>query len=87
MLGRLLIYSHLQERKHSFYFREQIHSTLSGDCKYKPWVTEEPDLIKVELDGTEDFLIVACDGFWERATEDIVASLLYEYVGSGMSKY
>lgn len=42
----------------------------------------EPEIKKIELDGTEDFLVVACDGLWERATEDIVASLLYEYVSS-----
>lgn len=55
---------------------------VAGDAKYKPFVSGEPEIKKIELDGTEDFLIVACDGFWERATEDIVASLLYEYVSS-----
>ena len=60
---------------------------ISGDAMYRPWVSGDPDVKKIELDGTEDFLVVACDGLWEKATEDIVASLLYEYVSSKQCKY
>lgn len=60
---------------------------FSGDEKYKPFVSEIPDIKRIDLDGSEDFLIIACDGFWERATEDIAAALLYEYVCSKHCEY
>ncbi|KAJ8680105.1 hypothetical protein QAD02_015892, partial [Eretmocerus hayati] len=53
-----------------------------GDAKYKPFVMAEPEIVKIELDGTEDFLIMACDGFWDKADAGVAASLLYEYIGS-----
>lgn len=33
-----------------------------GDPDYKPYVTAEPDVIDLELDGSEDFLLMASDG-------------------------
>lgn len=36
-----------------------------GDPDYKPYVTAEPDVVEVELNGTEDFLIMASDGLFD----------------------
>lgn len=62
-------------------------SAFTGDEKYKPFITEEPEIKVVELEGNEDFLIIACDGFWEKVNEDIAAALLYEFVRSNSCKY
>ncbi|XP_058800056.1 205 kDa microtubule-associated protein-like [Phymastichus coffea] len=58
-----------------------------GDSSFKPYVTEEPQITQVQLDGTEDFLIIACDGLWEKVSEETVTSLLYEYVSCNQSHY
>ncbi|KAF7988767.1 hypothetical protein HCN44_007077 [Aphidius gifuensis] len=53
-------------------------SRAIGDIQYKPYVTSDPDIVCVDLDGTEDFLIVACDGLWDVLDEDTAAGVVYE---------
>lgn len=50
----------------------------TGDAKYKPYVTARPDIAEVDLDGDEDFVVVACDGLWDVVSEDIVALSVYK---------
>ncbi|GBP96089.1 Probable protein phosphatase 2C 14 [Eumeta japonica] len=61
--------------------RFSIHAKLvsdnSGDAKYKPYVTARPEIASVELDGDEDFVVVACDGLWDFVSEDQVALSVY----------
>ncbi|KAM3963010.1 LOW QUALITY PROTEIN: uncharacterized protein ACR2FA_002772 [Aphomia sociella] len=52
-------------------------SRAIGDAQYKPYVTARPDLASVDLDGDEDFVVVACDGLWDFVSEDIVALAVY----------
>ena len=54
-----------------------------GDLGYKPAVTGEPDIITLELDGTEDFLVLACDGVWDVLDEDTLAEVLRTHIRSG----
>jgi serine/threonine protein phosphatase PrpC len=41
-------------------------------------VTAEPDIEEITLDGTEDFLILACDGLWDFVTEQQATSAVYK---------
>jgi len=41
-----------------------------GDPDYKPYVTAEPDVIEIELTGSEDFLILASDGLWDSLSPE-----------------
>ena len=36
----------------------------TGDVENKPAVTSEPDIVSIELDRTEDYIVLACDGIW-----------------------
>lgn len=48
-----------------------------GDAELKPFITSEPEIVSFELDGDEDFLIMASDGLWDHVTEDAAASEVY----------
>ncbi|XP_035230190.1 uncharacterized protein LOC118202143 [Stegodyphus dumicola] len=48
-----------------------------GDPDHKPFISNEPDVYALNLDGSEDFLILACDGLWDGISPDDVASALY----------
>ncbi|CAH2073462.1 unnamed protein product, partial [Iphiclides podalirius] len=52
-------------------------SRAIGDAKYKPYVTAMPEIAEVELDGEEDYVVVACDGLWDFLSEDEVALSIY----------
>jgi serine/threonine protein phosphatase PrpC len=43
-------------------------------------VTSEPDVTAVPLDGTEDFLVLACDGLWDFVTEEEAVMAVYEQI-------
>ncbi|XP_022252832.1 uncharacterized protein LOC106468763 isoform X2 [Limulus polyphemus] len=63
----------------------RVNGTLAvsralGDPEHKPCVSCEPDVITVNLDGTEDFLVLACDGLWDRMTPSDVIKFVYHYV-------
>ncbi|XP_059610474.1 serine-rich adhesin for platelets-like [Phlebotomus argentipes] len=48
-----------------------------GDVDYKPYVTSEPEIMSIPLDGDEDFLIMASDGLWDHVKEDDAAIAVY----------
>ena len=51
--------------------------SLLGDGDYKPYVSCDPDVTTVEMDGSEDFAVVACDGLWDTVTpEDAARTVL-----------
>lgn len=49
-----------------------------GDGDYKPYVSSEPDVTTVELNGTEDFLVIGCDGLWDTVTPQEAADSVYQ---------
>ncbi|CAG9585185.1 unnamed protein product [Danaus chrysippus] len=49
-----------------------------SNAQYKPYVTAQPEIVVVELDGDEDFVVVACDGLWDVVSEDAVAISVYD---------
>lgn len=57
-----------------------------GDAQYKPYVTAKPEHATVDLDGDEDFVVVACDGLWDFVSEDDVALSVYRQIGADPGK-
>lgn len=53
-------------------------SLVAGDPEYKPYVTAEPDVTAVPLNGAEDFLVLACDGLWDFVTEQEAIEAVYQ---------
>uniref|UniRef100_A0A336LHH8 CSON011492 protein n=1 Tax=Culicoides sonorensis TaxID=179676 RepID=A0A336LHH8_CULSO len=64
-------------------FRVQGQLSVSraiGPATYKPFVSSDPDICCIELDGEEDFLILGCDGLWDNLSEDEIAITVYRQV-------
>ncbi|XP_011863242.1 PREDICTED: uncharacterized protein LOC105559506 [Vollenhovia emeryi] len=55
-------------------------SRAIGDVPYKPYISGEPEVRCVPLDGTEDFLIIACDGLWDYVDQRTAALRVYRQV-------
>ncbi|EFX85505.1 hypothetical protein DAPPUDRAFT_127609 [Daphnia pulex] len=55
-------------------------SRAIGDAGYKPYVTAEPDMVAMTLDGQEDFLIIGCDGLWDTIGVDESAFIVLQYL-------
>eukprot|EP00041_Stephanoeca_diplocostata_P018203 m.379458 g.379458 ORF g.379458 m.379458 type:complete len:257 (-) comp20953_c0_seq5:3472-4242(-) len=53
-----------------------------GDKKLKEWVIGDPDVKEFDLDGTEEYLILACDGLWDVMDEDTVHTFITEWRAS-----
>lgn len=52
-------------------------SRAIGDYGLKDVVIGEPDISCLQLNGNEDFLILACDGLWDYVGEDEAATKVY----------
>lgn len=61
-----------------FFFRFLF--CMAGDASYKPYVTAEPDMVAITLDGQEDFLIIGCDGLWDTIGVDESAFIVLQYL-------
>lgn len=42
-----------------------------GDIDHQPFVTCDPEVIEIDLDGSEDYMILGCDGLWEHSDLNI----------------
>ncbi|CAN9501171.1 unnamed protein product [Ophioblennius macclurei] len=60
-------------------------SRAIGDSEYKPYICGDADHNIFPLDGSEDYLILACDGFWDTVSPDeavrVVSDHLQENAG------
>merc|ERR1719319_2071368 len=55
-------------------------SRAIGDKEYKPLVSSEPDVTTVEVDGSEDFIILACDGLWDTLSYEEAVKITFQEV-------
>lgn len=59
-----------------------------GDVFQKPYVSGEADVASRELTGSEDYLLLACDGFFDVVSHQEVAGLVQSHLarqqGSGL---
>ncbi|XP_071403209.1 protein phosphatase 1E [Centroberyx affinis] len=60
-------------------------SRAIGDSEHKPYICGDADHSIFPLDGSEDYLILACDGFWDTVNPDeavrVVSDHLQENAG------
>ncbi|XP_008284143.1 protein phosphatase 1E [Stegastes partitus] len=60
-------------------------SRAIGDSEHKPYICGDADHSIFPLDGSEDYLILACDGFWDTVIPDeavrVVSDHLQENAG------
>ncbi|XP_036597231.1 protein phosphatase 1F [Trichosurus vulpecula] len=59
----------------------RVNGTLAvsraiGDAFQKPYISGEADVASHDLTGTEDYLLLACDGFFDSVPHDEVAGLV-----------
>ncbi len=53
---------------------------VTGDVSYKPYVSGQPDVNCIELDGTEDYVVLACDGMWDCVSHEELVQLVNEHL-------
>jgi len=58
----------------------------TGDAEHKPTISSEPDVANMKLDGTEDYLVLACDGIWDVIKPRNVPQLVYTHLTGGGSQ-
>ena len=56
--------------------------SVSGDPDFKPYVSAEPDIGRCEMEGNEDYMVLACDGLWDVITFDHLVRLVYDHLNS-----
>ncbi|XP_010869207.2 protein phosphatase 1E [Esox lucius] len=55
-------------------------SRAIGDNEHKPYISGDADHHIVELDGTEDYLILACDGFYDTVSPDEAVRVVNDHL-------
>ncbi|XP_023243431.1 probable serine/threonine-protein kinase DDB_G0282963 [Centruroides sculpturatus] len=68
----------------------RVDGTLSvsravGDLEHKPHISSEADICKITLDGAEDYLVLACDGLWDKLSPSDLGLLVYQHITEGKS--
>lgn len=53
---------------------------FAGDVQYKPFVSSDAEVIQVDLDGTEEYLVLACDGLWDALTPQELPQVVFNYM-------
>ncbi len=56
-----------------------------GDLDYQPSVSAEPEVKHFQLDGSEDYFIIGCDGLWETLDLNDLCNYVYEQSNSAQS--
>lgn len=49
-----------------------------GDKSCKPYIICDPDMLKLNLNKKEDFLVLGCDGLWDHVEDRVVAETIYQ---------
>ena len=57
-------------------------SRAIGDAKDKPLVIGEADVATFDLDGSEEYLVVACDGIWDVVNEEEAAKCVSQHLAN-----
>ncbi|XP_069134647.1 uncharacterized protein [Argopecten irradians] len=55
-------------------------SRAIGDAAHKKFITSDADTSSVPLHGTEDYIVLACDGLWDMVSPQAVPKLVYDYL-------
>merc|ERR1712142_1156769 len=60
-------------------------SRAIGDGEYKPFISAEPDVTSIEMNGSEEFIVVGCDGLWETVTPEEATDIVFEHLEENKS--
>lgn len=52
----------------------------TGDAEHKPYICGDADSASTALDGTEDYLILACDGFYDTVNPDEAVKVVSDHL-------
>lgn len=52
----------------------------AGDSEHKPYICGDADHISYPLDGTEDYLILACDGFYDTVNPEEAVRVVSDHL-------
>lgn len=68
----------------------RVNGTLAisralGDIEHKPYISNEAEICKIILDGTEDYIVLACDGLWDKLLPADLGLLVYQHITEGKS--
>uniref|UniRef100_A0A672Z596 Protein phosphatase 1E n=1 Tax=Sphaeramia orbicularis TaxID=375764 RepID=A0A672Z596_9TELE len=55
-------------------------SRAIGDSEHKPYICGDADHSIFPLDGSEDYLILACDGFWDTVSPDEAVRVVSDHL-------
>merc|ERR1712240_542094 len=55
-------------------------SRAIGDGEYKPFLSAGPDVTCIEMNGSEEFIIVGCDGLWETVTPEEATNIVFYHL-------
>ncbi|KAG5844462.1 hypothetical protein ANANG_G00162780 [Anguilla anguilla] len=55
-------------------------SRAIGDSEHKPYICGDADHSRFPLDGTEDYLILACDGFYDTVSPDEAVRVVSDHL-------
>ncbi len=61
-------------------------SRAIGDPSDKKYILGEADVRSFELDGTEDYLVVACDGIWDVVNGEELTECVHAHFSKGGTK-
>lgn len=69
----------------------RVNGTLSvsraiGDAKDKKYIIGEADVVTHTLDGTEEYLVLACDGVWDVVNNNEMRDCVNKHFLSGGKK-
>lgn len=53
---------------------------FTGDSEHKPYICGDADHSVFPLDGSEDYLILACDGFWDTVSPDEAVRVVSDHL-------
>ncbi|XP_066506603.1 protein phosphatase 1E [Hoplias malabaricus] len=55
-------------------------SRAIGDSEHKPYICGDADHVSFPLDGSEDYLILACDGFYDTVSPDEAVRVVSDHL-------
>ena len=56
---------------------------FTGDVEYKPLISNDAGIESVELDGTEEFLVLGCDGLFDTVEPKAICDGVYSHLERG----
>ena len=55
-------------------------SRAIGDRKYKPFISAKPDVTSIEMNGSEEFIIIGSDGLWDTITPEEATEMVFAHI-------